>query len=50
MFSYAQELKRTILSTIMSSGVVAREQDIIESNCYKKKKNGFHSDKRTDSV
>ena len=41
MFSYAQELKRTILSTIMSSGVVAREHDIIESNCYKKKK-GFH--------
>lgn len=40
MFSYAQELKRTILSTIMSSGVVAREQDIIESNCYKKKKMG----------
>ena len=38
MFSYAQELKRTILSTIMSSGVVAREHDIIESNCYKKKR------------
>lgn len=41
MFSYAQELKRTILSTIMSSGVVAREHDIIESNCYKKKKDSI---------
>ena len=48
MFLYAQELKKD--NFIVSSGVAAREQDIIESKCYKKKKNGFHSDKRTDSV
>ena len=47
MFLYAQELKKD--NFIVSSGVAAREQDIIESKCYKKK-NGFNSDNRTDSV
>ena len=36
MFLYAQELKKD--NFIVSSGVAAREQDIIESKCYKKKK------------
>ena len=36
-FCMHRSSKRTILLTIVSRGVAAREQDMIESKCYKNK-------------